>query len=106
MDLLFLIVLIAVVAVLAIGAGVGLLVRGGRKQPPAPTGGTDVIAPPPTEVEAPAEAPPAAEVPEAPVLEKPEGTASRLVRVRVPDAVSQAGLCRCLMCQLSRDRLD
>ncbi len=106
MDLLFLIVLIAVVAVLAIGAGVGLLVRGGRKQPPAPTGGTDVIAPPPTEVEAPAEAPPAVEVPEAPVLEKPEGTASRLVRLRQRLSGSQGGLGRGLLALLSRDRLD
>ncbi len=109
MDLLFLIILIAVVAVLAVGVGVGLLVRGVRRKPTAPGAGTDVIAPPPTEAEAPAEAPAAVEVPEAPaapVLEKPEGTASRLARLRQRLAGSQGGLGRGLLALLSRDRLD
>ncbi|MGZ5400929.1 MAG: signal recognition particle-docking protein FtsY, partial [Nocardioides sp.] len=72
-DLLYLIIGIAVIGALLV---VGLLARtrSGRSVPPA--GGTDVIA---TPVEtAPAEAP--VETATAPVLEKPEGTASRLQR--------------------------
>jgi len=106
MTLLALIVLIAVVAALVVGGTAALLLRSGRRRPTPPAGGTDVIAPPPTEVEAPAEAPPAVEVPEAPVLEKPEGTASRLVRLRQRLAGSQGGLVRGLLALLSRDGLD
>jgi fused signal recognition particle receptor len=115
MDLLFLIILIAVVAVLAVAVGVGLLVRGVRRKPTAPGAGTDVIAPPPEEAApedaAPEEAAPAepaavVEAPEAPVVEKPEGTASRLARLRQRLAGSQGGLGRGLLALLSRDRLD
>src|SRR6476661_6035588 len=112
MTLLALIVLIAVLAVVLVGLGVGLLVGSRRRQRvEAPRGGTDVIAPPPSEVEveAPAEAPPVVvetPVAEAPVLEKPEGTASRLVRLRQRLAGSQGGLGRGLLALLSRDRLD
>ncbi|GAB3782778.1 signal recognition particle-docking protein FtsY [Nocardioides ungokensis] len=112
MTLLALIVLIAVLAVVLVGLGVGLLVGSRRRQRvEPPRGGTDVIAPPPSEVEVeePAEAPPAVvetPVAEAPVLEKPEGTASRLVRLRQRLAGSQSGLGRGLLALLSRDRLD
>jgi len=113
MDLITLIVLIAVAAVVVIGAGVGLLVGSTRRKSPPAGGGTDVIAPPeaPTErpAEATVEAPPAPveEAPaEAPVVEKPESTASRLVRLRQRLAGSQGGLGRGLLALLSRDRLD
>jgi len=112
MTLLALIVLIAVLAVVLVGLGVGLLVGSRRRQRvEAPRGGTDVIAPPPSEVEveAPAQVPPVVvetPVAEAPVLEKPEGTASRLVRLRQRLAGSQGGLGRGLLALLSRDRLD
>ena len=110
MDFLLLIVLIAVLAVALVGAGVGLLVGSRRrKATPPPAGGTDVIAPPPeAEVEAPAEATAAPEAPvvEAPVLERPEGTASRLARLRQRLAGSKSGLGRGLLALLSRDRLD
>ena len=109
-DWLFLIIGIAVVGVLAI---VGLLSSGRSKSKP-PAGGTDVIAPP---REAETEEPPLApdvlpepdvveEEPAAPTLEKPEGTASRLVRLRQRLSRSQSGLGRGLLALLSRDRLD
>src|SRR4051794_39951586 len=100
-----LIILIAVVALLAIGLVVGLLVRSGRR--------TSAPAPGPTLPDAreglPPQAPaPAAEEPRpaTPTLERPEGTASRLVRLRQRLAGSQGGLGRGLLSLLSRDRLD
>jgi fused signal recognition particle receptor len=116
-EWLYLVIGIAVVAVLTL---VGLLTSGRRRK--APRTGTDVIAPPPTEadVEAPAEAPQGAPVeapeapapeappvePTAPTLEKPEGTRSRLVRLRERLSRSQGTLGRGLLALLSRDRLD
>jgi fused signal recognition particle receptor len=44
--------------------------------------------------------------PEVPALEKPEGTASRLVRLRQRLSRSQSGLGRGLLALLSRERLD
>jgi fused signal recognition particle receptor len=120
-EWLYLVIGIAVVAVLTL---VGLLTSGRKRK--APRSGTDVIAPPPTEadveapetqakappatVEAP-EAPAAPEAPEAPpapepTLEKPEGTRSRLVRLRERLSRSQGTLGRGLLALLSRDRLD
>jgi fused signal recognition particle receptor len=124
-DYLVLIVLVAVLAVLAL---VGLLVGRGRR--PRPGRGTDVIARP----SPPAEAPPRpdttepqvgddAEVPRdtptrtvedtglpdlapAPTLERPESTASRLVRLRERLSRSQGALGRGLLALLSRDRID
>jgi len=101
-------VLIAVLAIIAVAVVVGLVVRSGRR-------GTGPTAPAPTLP--PAEAPPRAEAPEveldtpaesapAPTLERPEGTASRLVRLRQRLAGSQGGLGRGLLALLSRDRLD
>jgi fused signal recognition particle receptor len=102
-EWLLLIVGIAVLGVLVL---VGLVagVRRGR----SPRASTDVLsrtgtAPAPTEeAEAPTEAPPIEE----PVLERPEGTASRLVRLRQRLAGSQSPLGRGLLALLSRDRLD
>ncbi|MGY2704251.1 signal recognition particle-docking protein FtsY [Nocardioides sp. HB32] len=95
-DWLYLIIAIAVVAVASV---VGLVAsRRGR-------GPAEVAAPPPVAVEAPTEVEPVAPPPE-PVLERPEGTASRLVRLRQRLAGSQGGLGRGLLALLSRDRLD
>ncbi|MGB0098861.1 MAG: signal recognition particle-docking protein FtsY [Nocardioides sp.] len=107
-EWLYLIIGIAVLAVLLL---VGLVALGRSR-----TGPTEVEAPtPPVEDEPPApgavdtlEAPPteAAPEPAAPTLERPEGTASRLVRLRQRLAGSQGGLGRGLLALLSRDRLD
>ncbi|QBX54183.1 signal recognition particle-docking protein FtsY [Nocardioides seonyuensis] len=103
-DWLYLIIGIAVVGVLTL---VGLLTAG-RRRPAPPAGGTDVIAPPPTETDTAVDtAPePTLESPAAPTLERPEGTASRLVRLRERLSRSQGGLGRGLLALLSRDRLD
>jgi fused signal recognition particle receptor len=110
-DWLYLIIGIAVVGVLTLA---GLLTSGRRRGAKAPRGGTDVIVPPPTETEVATEAPPEpaveaappAEVATAPTLEKPEGTASRLVRLRSRLSRSQGGLGKGLLALLSRERLD
>lgn len=103
-----LVVAIALVALALIAVGVGLTVSSRRKSAPPPvTTSTTATAPPPSapaaetpvEVEAP-------EAPAAPALERPEGTASRLVRLRQRLAGSQSGLGRGLLALLSRDRLD
>jgi fused signal recognition particle receptor len=106
-DLLYLIIGIVVLG-LAVTAG---LVTSGRRRrgtpPAAPTGpsvGTDIISPPATTeptTEPTTEAPAAVTT-----LERPEGTASRLVRLRQRLAGSQGGLGRGLLSLLSRDRLD
>jgi len=114
--------LIIGIAVLGVAALVGLVARvatsrRGRVEPPR-GGGTDVLAPPPAEAppaEAPAEAEPTGvespggtvvAEPPARALERPEGTASRLARLRQRLAGSQGGLGRGLLALLSRDRLD
>jgi fused signal recognition particle receptor len=105
-DWLYLIIGIAVIAVLA---GVGLVtgrVRGRGPAPvePPPGDGTDVLVEPPVEPTEPELREPPVET--APALEKPEGTASRLVRLRQRLAGSQGGLGRGLLALLSRERLD
>jgi fused signal recognition particle receptor len=106
-DWLYLIIGIAVVAVLGIVGFVATRRRGrGAPEvaaPPVPPAGTDVIAPP-ADVETETEVEVAVE--EAPTREKPESTASRLVRLRQRLAGSQGGLGRGLLALLSRDRLD
>jgi fused signal recognition particle receptor len=99
-DWLLLIIGIAVIGVLIT---VGLLTGGRRRRIGAPTTGTDVLAPPAPETEA-SQAP--VEAPPQPTLEKPEGTASRLVRLRQRLSTSQSGLGRGLLALLSRERLD
>lgn len=111
---LILILAIAVVALGLIATVVGLVVTGRRKPAPLPNTHTGVIVQTPEEAEAgvpPVEvsAPPATiepEAPLAPAVERPEGTASRLVRLRQRLAGSQGGLGRGLLALLSRDRLD
>jgi fused signal recognition particle receptor len=105
-DWLYLIIGIAVVGVVAL---VGLLWAGRSGRTPAgptPGAGTDLIAPPATDV---VEEAPTATVERAaavPTLERPEGTASRLVRLRQRLAGSQGALGRGLLALLSRDALD
>jgi fused signal recognition particle receptor len=115
-DLLYLIIGIAVLGVALL---VGLVASGRRGRIEPPPGGTDVITPPrpgdtdviatppaETDVEAPVDEPPSVDLAPAPTLERPEGTASRLVRLRQRLASSQGGLGRGLLALLSRDRLD
>lgn len=120
------------IAVLVVLGGVGLVagtLRGKRgsgtgeveQRPPTGAAGTDLLEPPasttpPTTlppVPAPQEpepaappVPPAPAEPAAPTLERPEGTASRLQRLRQRLAGSQGGLGKGLLALLSRDRLD
>ncbi|HET6153325.1 MAG TPA: signal recognition particle-docking protein FtsY [Marmoricola sp.] len=94
-----LIVAVAVVALAAIALVLGLVGRSRRSAPtavPAPSATTRAVEP-----DAAADAPVAA-----PTLERPEGAASRLVRLRQRLAGSQSGLGRGLLALLSRDRLD
>ena len=108
-DWLYLVIAIAVVAVALVA---GLLVRSARRTPPtsAPPSTTPTTPTPPPSTTA--ETPVEAEAPEAPAepvaepFERPEGTASRLVRLRQRLAGSQSGLGRGLLALLSRDRLD
>ena len=113
------ILLIIGIAVVGVGALVGLVATGRRRPPsaPPPGAGTDVLAPPrraepevvePEVVEPEVVEPePAIPVePPAPALERPESTASRLVRLRQRLARSQGALGRGLLALLSRDRMD
>ena len=109
-DWIYLIIGIAVVGVLTLA---GLLTSGRRRSVEPPSGGTDVIAPPADEADVATEAPPepAVEVEagvtaEAPVVERPEGTSSRLVRLRQRLSRSQGGLGKGLLALLSRERID
>ena len=104
MELLYLVIGIAVLFVAAVA---GLVTSRGRRTPP--TRGTDVLAPPDVDAgpSAPTLEPPLVEPPlEAPVRDKPEGTKSRLVRLRERLAGSQGALGRGLLALLSRERLD
>lgn len=116
-----LILLVALAGVALVAVVVGLVVTGRRKPAPLPETHSDVLTTPPADPEAPTElsAPPATlepevepgvepgvEEPAAPVLERPEGTASRLVRLRQRLAGSQGTLGRGLLALLSQDRLD
>ena len=104
MSIIAIIVIIAA-AILVVGLVVGLvaLVKGRTKAPPrempsATPGGTITEEAPPAVPEAPA--------PPVPTLERPEGTAGRLVRLRQRLARSQGAMGRALLALLSRDRLD
>jgi len=114
-----LILIIALVGVALVATVAGLVVTRRRKPGPLPNTHTDVLGKPPADPQAPVElsSPPATiepeaepeiepEAPAAPTLERPEGTASRLVRLRQRLAGSQGGLGRGLLALLSRDRLD
>ncbi|MEV0280613.1 signal recognition particle-docking protein FtsY [Streptomyces sp. NPDC050610] len=131
MDIVTLAVVIAVVALIAIGG----LVVGSRKKkqlPPAPPSSPSVTTPPAepqvgeeadtareeprrtieevdlpaAEAPAPAAEAPVAEEPEAPAIEVPEPTAGRLVRLRSRLSRSQNSLGKGLLTLLSREHLD
>ncbi len=102
MDWLFLIIGVVVVAALIVG---GLLVSG-RRRGGGPSTGTDAVAAPHGEAGAPVESAEASSPAPVTTLERPEGTASRLVRLRQRLAGSQGGLGRGLLGLLSRERLD
>jgi fused signal recognition particle receptor len=107
MEWIYLVIGIAVLAVVALAGLVTSRARRG-KAPQAPSApAPDVIVPSPTEAETevPGEVPAQTPV-TTPTLERPEGTASRLVRLRQRLAGSQGGLGRGLLALLSRDRLD
>jgi fused signal recognition particle receptor len=103
--------LIVVIAVIAIGTVAALVTTRSRRG--APPGGTDVITRPPAEptvgeeAETPRDTPTRTieEMP-LPALERPESAASRLVRLRQRLARSQGALGRGLLALLSRDRID
>ena len=100
-----LIFVILAVAILVVGLVIGLVAFGnGRKQPPS----RDLPPPAPTGTITEERPPVGPEEPAAPVatLERPEGTAGRLVRLRQRLSRSQGGLGRGLLVLLSRDRLD
>jgi fused signal recognition particle receptor len=114
-DLLYLIVGIAVLGVLLVAGLLARMRTGGRGR--TPRGDTDVVTRPPaepavgqpadTEVETPVTAPvEGTREPAAPTLERPEGTASRMQRLRQRLAGSQGGFGRGLLALISRDRLD
>jgi fused signal recognition particle receptor len=119
-DFLFLIIAIGVVLVALVAGLVTTGVRRSRARLDRDRGAGSTIAPPrpaePTETaapappaptdEAPAPAPPTVEEPTAPVLERPESAASRLVRLRQRLSRSQGTLGRGLLALLSRDRVD
>ena len=113
MSVVFLFVIVAA-AILVIGLGVGLvaLVNGRKQPPPVPPrpapGGVITEERPPAEVPTEAAVEEPAEEPAGPVttLERPEGTAGRLVRLRQRLSRSQGALGRSLLLLLSRDRLD
>jgi fused signal recognition particle receptor len=93
-----------IIGVVVLGAAlVAGLLTSGRRRRRTPGAGTDVIVPPPTGTDA--ETPAESAAPTV-TLERPEGTASRLVRLRQRLAGSQGGLGRGLLSLLSRDRLD
>ena len=105
-DLLYLIIGIAVLGVLLV---VGLLARTRSGRPghaPPPAGGTDVIAPPTTAAPEDLDTAPVEAAPVEVEVEKPEGTASRMQRLRARLAGSQGGFGRGLLALISRERLD
>ncbi|WP_183100783.1 signal recognition particle-docking protein FtsY [Nocardioides pelophilus] len=110
MEWLYLVIGIAVVAVVVVLGGIGLVRGRGREAGPveAPRATpTDVLAPPEAGIEGvlEPEAPEAPDVVAAPTLERPERPASRLVRLRQRLAGSGT-LGRGLLGLLSREQLD
>ncbi len=111
-EFLYLVIAIAVVVVALVAGLVTTGVRRTRGRLDRSRGGAGTIAPPRTpepaeDTLAPApEAPPEPEAPVTPTLERPEGTASRLVRLRQRLSRSQGALGRGLLALLSRDRID
>lgn len=109
MTLLLIIVAIAVVALVVVGTTAALVSRRRPTAPPrAPQPSTSTAPPAPTTTTEPVEVPEIPEAPAepAPVLERPETTASRLVRLRQRLAGSSNALGRGLLALISREQLD
>ncbi|MDX6372444.1 MAG: fused signal recognition particle receptor [Nocardioidaceae bacterium] len=96
-SLALLILIIAVVALALIGVVIGFVVRGRRPTTPLPPESPSATV---------TEAAPSESTAPTTTIEKPESTASRLVRLRQRLAGSQGGLGRGLLSLLSRERLD
>ena len=115
-DYLYLIIAIGILLVAVVAGLVTTGVRRSRSTLDRRADGTDVLAPPEPGVGEERETPrdtPTRTVEEAPLpdvttptLERPEGTASRLVRLRQRLSRSQGTLGRGLLALLSRDRID
>ncbi len=102
MEWLYLVIGIAVLAVLTLAGLVTTRFRRTPPQAPPARPAEPEVAPPRPD----AGAPVVVEKPSAPVRERPEDTRSRLVRLRERLAGSQGGFGRGLLALLSRDRLD
>jgi fused signal recognition particle receptor len=101
--------LIIGIVVVAAGLTAGLLTSGRRRravQPPAPTAGTEVVLAPETATDVPVADDLLEGDTAVPTVDRPEATASRLVRLRQRLAGAQGGFGRGLLALLSRDRLD
>ncbi|QNN52124.1 signal recognition particle-docking protein FtsY [Nocardioides mesophilus] len=103
--------LIVAVAVVLIGALAGLVTTRTRRRPPVGGASTDLLAPPEPRVGEDAETPRdtatrTIEDAALPTIERPESTASRLVRLRERLSRSQGPLGRGLLALLSRDVID
>ncbi|AVT30809.1 signal recognition particle-docking protein FtsY [Plantactinospora sp. BC1] len=118
-NLVVMLVVAGVLVLLAVGLMVGLVVtrRGGRAAPPLPpippappvppVPPSPTAAPPTDVLTPPAEAPPAPTEVEAPVVvERPEPTAGRMVRLRARLSRSQNVFGKGLLSLLARDHLD
>ncbi|MEN3608125.1 MULTISPECIES: signal recognition particle-docking protein FtsY [unclassified Plantactinospora] len=118
-NLLVMVVVAAVLVLLLVGLAVGLVVtrRGGRAAPPLPpippappvppVPPSPTAAPPTDVLTPPVEAPPAPTEVEAPVVvERPEPTAGRMVRLRARLSRSQNVFGKGLLSLLARDHLD
>jgi fused signal recognition particle receptor len=111
----YVVIALALLVVLIVGAVAYVVPKRRRREPPSVTGGTgtDLLerppAAPPVLEEPPVIEEPVVVEPEpepAPVLEKPEPTAGRLVRLRARLSRSQNVFGRGLLTLLSRDKLD
>ncbi|MDW5324044.1 signal recognition particle-docking protein FtsY [Plantactinospora sp. KLBMP9567] len=118
-NLLVMVVVAAVLVLLLVGLAVGLVMtrRGGRAAPPLPpippappvppVPPSPTAAPPTDVLTPPVEAPPAPTEVEAPVVvERPEPTAGRMVRLRARLSRSQNVFGKGLLSLLARDHLD
>jgi fused signal recognition particle receptor len=103
MTVLYLIIGILVVAAAVV---VGLVTTGRRRTPPPVRAPETTATPDLTATEAPVDDAPFDQDAPVTTLERPEGTASRLVRLRQRLAGSQGGFGRGLLSLLSRERLD
>jgi fused signal recognition particle receptor len=106
MELSVLVLILVIAAAVLVAVAAGLVVRGARRRSGPPPVAPPVEREPAAPAATPVAAPAATTGPTAPVLEKPESTASRMVRLRQRLAGSQGALGRGLLSLLSRDRLD